>query len=293
MIKWTMATLLFWAFVGTFLAACETSPTPARVLIPTSTERPLLPATVRPLPAPTERPLLPATVRPLPTPAREPTQSKYLPLSSGNKWVYRKTVLRKVFAWQAYGKVGQSTVTFARGTPPNILPGESEETFTVTDKVEENGLELWKIAVSSPTARDGRYGSWLTTPDTILWGRVPSSEHVIEIDEILVSQSVFEGERRHRGILLVETLVKGTEATLQSLKPVKFVASAKSVDAEVPAGRFKGCLEITMKVEGTGDQEGWTTYSYYAAAVGLVRELQKDDRNNTTYILELIRYELK
>jgi hypothetical protein len=245
-------------------------------------------------PRPPQATPLPTTNTPPPTRAEASAgiAATTLPLAEGNKWVYKKTVSRKVFAWEAYGKLGEDSVTFARGTPPDIPLGESEETFTVVGKVDEDGLEFWEIAVSSPTARDGRYGSWLTTPDRILWGGTYSDEQVVEIQEIMISESVFEGEKRHHGLLLLEPLVEGKQAEVQFMNAISFTASFESANIQVPAGNFETCLEMITQVKGSDDQEGWTTISYYAPGVGLVAEVQLDDQDQPTYTLELLRYEL-
>ena len=236
---------------------------------------------------------------------KDSLQSKYFPLAKGNQWEYKRTLFegRKVFSWEAYTlvvkgynsseKEGETTfTTISRGS----LPQQSEETYSVKDQAyDENGIPMWEIEISSPTARDGRYEGLTLAPDTILWGRVPSGEGVIEIGEILISEHFFAGKRKHKGTLLVEPLAEEVEARMQPMGlPVEFITSAKLISVTVPAGRFHKCLQMITKVKVKGDDKikSWTTYSYYAPKVGLVKEVQKNNEDKETYTLELIRYNL-
>jgi hypothetical protein len=227
------------------------------------------------------------------SPPAEVASSQYLPLGVGNAWVYKKTVLRPVFAWEAYQKTDDIKVMLVLGISPSLTTGEYEETIRVKNKVEDNGLELWEIEVSAQTVRDGRYGGLFIPPHQILWGRVPSSEHVIEIGEILINQSFFEGERRHTRTLLAEPPAEHVQILLQpSGLPVTYITSPNRVDVEVTAGRFCCALEMIMEIEDTEQGRTWSTYSYYVPEVGLVKEFQKDDAGHMTYLFELIEYEV-
>jgi hypothetical protein len=220
--------------------------------------------------------------------------SNFLPLAIGNKWVYQKTISQDVFAWEAYQVKGEKIVTFAVGTPPNMPSGTSQETYLIIDTINENGLQYWELQVSDSKARDGRYGSWYTKPDRILWGRVPSSEHLVEIDEVMTTRTgFFTDEKRHEGVLLLEPLQSGVKATIQQvgLDEVQVTALPELANVETPAGKFPCSFEMITEVKT--DQYQWTTYSYYAPGVGLVKEVQKDDKGNVTYVMELTGYELK
>ncbi len=228
-----------------------------------------------------------------PADASQP-QSTYLPLAIGNEWVYTRTVSQGVFSWEAYRESGKDEITLAAAPSPDIPVGESEETYLITNMVEEDGYQHWEVKVSDSKARDGRYGSLLTKPDKVLWGRVDSSEHLIEIDELLIKlKGHFSNEKRHSRILVIEPLQEGVEARLSGvgLEAVLYTVPPQLVDVEVPAGKFPCSLEMNMLVEA--DQRSWETRSYYASHVGLVKELQRDEMGNLTYTMELAKYELK
>lgn len=217
--------------------------------------------------------------------------SNFLPLVAGNTWTYAKTVSDEVFSWEAYSPKNSTEVTLAIGAPPDLQVGKSAETYRITRIVQESGFEFAEVEVSSATARDGRYGAWYTKPDRILWGRVPSSEHLIEMDEVMIANAtVFQDERRFQQILLAEPFESGVEATLQQLSAVKQVVSADLVDVTVPAGHFPCTLVVTTAVEN--QETKWLTYSFYALGVGLVKEVQQNSSGETTYDLELTQYTL-
>lgn len=224
----------------------------------------------------------------------EAQQSKYLPLSVGNNWTYRKKVPEgaKVFFIKPYPHGENEAIL--KG-PSEILSGESQETFVVKDHRTEDGIERWEITITPKTARDGRYGTGpFKNADTVLWGRVISSGSVIEIGEIFIyNSSILEPkERRHTLPLFVEPLLENADVTIFGNAPGEYGSSHKRVTVEVPAGRFEGCLEMVQKVKGTDEYKMWTIHSYFASGVGLVKEIQKDEKGNTTYTLELLKYEL-
>lgn len=229
-----------------------------------------------------------------PAPSPEQAFSGYLPLADGNTWTYTKTVSGTVLAWEGYRVAGKG-VQFVVGPSRDVTPGRSEETYSIKGKAVKYGPGLWDVKVEPDLskARDGRYGGLLTRPEKILWGRIPSGTDVIHIGEVLIRESVFEGEKRHEGTLLVEPLKEGVEVMVQDLKGVIFRTSPQLLDVTVAAGRFPCSLEMTMTVEGTQPGSKWTTHSYYAFGVGLVREVQRDARNNEIYSLELRRYRVR
>ena len=290
-----LSTLFLLLFVGASLVACSSA-----------SSSPVSPSVVPSLPvASSGRPSATASAAhsssaPVPTRRSSPgsvatsSQSQFLPLAAGNVWTYRKSVSAKVHAWEAYGAVDGDSVQLAWGAPPDIRPGRTTETFKVIGRREVDGLGFWAISVSDPSARDGRYGAWLTVPDTILWGRVPSSEHIVEIDELMISESVFEGERRHRAPLLAQPLNEDVQVSLRpSGLPVEVSAAIQPRSVDVPAGHFDECLEVVTRIEGSDDQPGWTTYSCYVAGIGLVMEVQVDASGDPTYTMELVAYDLK
>jgi len=64
----------------------------------------------------------------------------------------------------------------------------------------------------------------------------------------------------------------------------------------VPAGKFSSCLEIITEVTLDEKKEDWSnsymTYSYYALDIGLVKETQKKPDGETTYTLELTKFQI-
>lgn len=219
----------------------------------------------------------------------EQPYSDYLPLATGNFWTYHRTVLQDVHTWEAYQILSEGTVRTAVMTVPGITSGDSEETYRVIGPADQLGL--WEIEVSAPLSRDGRYGGGYTKPDRIMWGRMPSSEDIIEIDEILTQESYFEGTKKYRGVLLAQSLIEGAEATLMlSGSDTTYTASSTWTEITVPAGTFSCTLEMVTQVES--DFASWKTYSYYAPGVGLVKEMQVDDSGRSAYTLELVQYQV-
>jgi len=222
-------------------------------------------------------------------------QSRYLPLVVGNKWTYAKTVSGKtpVVAWEAF-KIGEKT-QFVFGPVKAIAAGTYEETYSVAAITEEDGRQRWLIDLPIATARDGRYSGLVARTDKVYWGRVVSSEHLIEIGEIQVWEH-FAGPYKHQRTLLIDPFLEGVEATLQSLTTVQTKNSAKRASVTVPAGSFSGCLMVTgtLTVPNSGNEDGqiWNTLSWYAPGVGLVKEQQEHD-GIASYTLELIKYDLK
>jgi hypothetical protein len=224
-------------------------------------------------------------------------QSNYLPLAVGNQWQYKRTILRDIYAWEGYAEEkedGKSELQFLVGQPSGFAPGESTETYIITGTVEKGGLQFWEVQVSSPQARDGRYGGVYTQPDRILWGRVASSAEIIEIDEILTQEAgYFIGAKREERILVVEPLIQdNVQATLSHtrLPEIQYTALPDLTQVDVPAGKFSCSVEVVTKVDT--DQFKWETHSFYAPHIGLVKEVQYDDAGKVTYTLELVQYKL-
>lgn len=251
------------------------------------------------IPAPSNRTR--STARPTGAPSEVPEQisrgcfqavsnseqpySNYLPLNTGNYWTYRRTVLQEVHTWEAYRTLNEGTVTFVVMAVPGIRPGDSEETYRVLAPGDEIGL--WKMEVSDTLSRDGRYGGGYTKPDQILWGRVPSSEDIIEINEILIKESYFEGTKKYETVLLAQSLIEGADVMLSNSK-VTYAASSTWAEITVPAGTFPCTLEMVTQV--VSDFASWKIYSYFAPGVGLVKEMQIDDSGQAAYTMELVEY---
>lgn len=217
----------------------------------------------------------------------EQPYSNYLPLNTGNYWTYHRTVLQDVYTWEAYQTLNEGTVTFVVMTVPGIQPGDSEETYRVLAPDDEIGL--WKMEISDPLSRDGRYGGGYTKPDQILWGRVPSSEEIIEIDEILIKESYFEGTKKYETVLLAQSLIEGAEVTLMlSNSKVTYAVSSTWTEITVPAGTFPCTLEVVTQV--VSDYASWEIFSYFAPGVGLVKEMQIDGSGQAAYTMELVEY---
>ena len=125
--------------------------------------------------------------------------------------MYRKTVFegQKVNSWTVWETENEEDEGTARAIILDIPfePGESEETYTVTDEISEDGIKRWVIEVDADDARDGRYDVPNMTTNVIQWGRLVSGGDVIEIGEILISESFFEGTRRSENTLLIEPLL--------------------------------------------------------------------------------------
>lgn len=223
--------------------------------------------------------------------------SHYLPLAKGNTWTYRKTEKEKIFFWSLserdkvwYGTIKSET-------------GMSEETYAVKESIIENGLKFWEIQVSSPKARDGRYGAVCGLIDRILWGRVPSSEHIIEIEEIIVRKSYFSDEWKEERPILIEPVVKDMKISVTPGRwddttgfhphPLDMTISAaiEKLNITVSANTWKECLKVSTEVKTEKYQ--WTRHSYYVRGIGLVKEIQEDRNGDLTYLLELISYTLK
>lgn len=224
--------------------------------------------------------------------------SHYLPLAKGNTWTYKKTIQgnREVFCWSLY-----DADRFIYG-PLELTTGISEETYAVEKSFVENGRKSWGIHVSGSEARDGRYGAMRGFIDKIIWRRVPSSEHVIEIDEIIVRHSSFLGEWMQESPIVIEPIRKELKVSAMSgwwdnttFHPypidIETTSQLEKVKITVPAGTWNEFLKICTEVN-TDDYQ-WVTCSYYARDVGLVKEIQKDRNGDLTYSLELVRYTLK
>jgi LysM repeat protein len=227
-----------------------------------------------------------------PHPETEPEQlhSTYLPLAQGNTWTYNKTVTGTVFAWEAYTAESTGQTQMLVGPPESVTTGKFEETYQIVGPASTPGL--WEVAVPGTSARDGRYGGLLNHPDTILWGRVPSSKDVIEINEVMFWESVFQGHVEQSIVLLVEAHLADVE--IMMIPPPGYVTYTTRVNPDpiqTPAGSFTCTLEVTMKVDGEPYQ--WRTISYFVPGVGLVKEYQLNEKNEQTYLMELTGYSLK
>ncbi|MCX5645051.1 MAG: hypothetical protein NTZ17_10270 [Phycisphaerae bacterium] len=223
-------------------------------------------------------------------------QSKYLPLSVGNKWVYRKTVPRgaAVVAWEAL-EIDEK-IQFAFGPVEQIRQGTFEEVYVIKDRIVEDGRQRWVIDVGTKeTARDGRYSGLMMSVDRVLWGRLPSSEHVVEIGEIMIWEH-FAGPFRQQRTLLIEPRQPSVEAHMSRLDGMVIVSnSSKPAAVTVPAGKFEECIEIVTELRLKRRDEKvdiWRTRSYYAPNVGLVKEEQSSPERKPTYTLELTEYKL-
>ena len=237
-------------------------------------------------------------------------QSEYLPLSKGNSWTYKRTV---------FSDKGVFTIRPASGGPgiamgnSNVGLGTTLETYEVKDW--DSKQKAWQITVNNMSGRDGRYGGLILSDevDKIFWGIDPSQKDaLIVIEKLLLPPSVFRGERRTKFPILIDPMAEGTMLEFQygEFMRVKSI-SGLGRDISVTAGKFSSLLLVIfeMKPQGitgkkpanvkkTGEtkkfnwEDGWTTASFYAPGVGLVREVQKDSKGNETYLLELIKYEL-
>jgi len=171
-------------------------------------------------------------------------------------------------------------------------------------------VKFWEIGVEPANARDGRYESipgTALTVEKILWGRVPSSEHIIEIDEVIVRviarSPIFEGtEVREERPILLEPKTAGMEVRIapswdgSSFHPtpvnMEVKASLQEVDIVVPAGTWREVLEVTTDIK-PDEANKWTIISYYVQGVGLVKEVQFDPEGSESYRLELESFETK
>ncbi|MCK4340647.1 MAG: hypothetical protein KAY37_02845 [Phycisphaerae bacterium] len=236
----------------------------------------------------------------------EPEGSQYLPMNTGNTWTYYKSTSGKgeILLWALIERSGDkgkvAYITAKAG------PATSQETYTVQESVQDGRLKFWQIRVDPTEARDGRYGSIPGTAlrvEKILWGRVPSSEHIIEIDEVIVRNPVFGGtEVREERPILPEPKTTDMEVRIvpgtwngSSFHPtpvnMEIKASLQKIDIVVPAGSWREVLEVTTDVKQEGAK--WTTISYYVQGVGLVKEVQFDPEGSESYRLELKSFQLK
>lgn len=227
---------------------------------------------------------------PHPTIKLEQLESTYLPLATGNTWTYDKTVTSQVFAWEAYTAENTGQTQMIVGPPENVTTGKFEETYQIIGETDKPGL--WEVAVPDTAARDGRYGGLVNRPDTILWGRVPSNKEVIQINEVMFWESAFQGHVEQSIIFLVETHLPDMEVTMTPPPGhVTYITRVQPIPITTPAGSFPCTLEVIMQVDGEPYQ--WTTTSYFAPGVGLVKEYQLNEKGRQTYIMELTHYELK
>lgn len=264
---------------------------------------------------------------------KKPLKAKdFFPLKTGNTWTYTRKTLNpgKICAFSERTIMGPSmhydpgTTIFstshclsyiAKTTKSQNGIFVSKETYTImdnmvyknedyafTDNKGEQVNGFYHVALSERGARDGRYWGSLSAKmredPNVRWGKVNNTLH--EIVKSRYADGAVTSNQIVAGLLKPEMYSSGHT----------WIVFSKGYNSiAVPAGMFSGCL-VNRTVVGADnaeevinggephwvDKDGFgcfSTYSYFADGVGLVREFQVDSKGDTTYILELESFEIK
>ena len=243
-----------------------------------------------------------------------PKEQNYLPLAKGNTWTYERTVEdpEKVYIWRHLVCLQTGHTYTARGLgfkKNDDIPKKGIEKYTVENRGKIDGKEFWEINISTLYARDGRYQFVGHPAERILWGRISTGETDLRswVEERInygfaplspCMSGLSYSKTVHQAWFLLEPREDLEVSTEYGLTTI--TATANRIDILTPAGKFPKCLEVITEVASEDETKkssdigmGWTTYSYYAPNVGLVKEVQKDYKGDTTYTLELIDYKLQ
>lgn len=226
---------------------------------------------------------------------------KYFPLAIGNEWTYKRTVSqgKKPLFWFVYevekprplNQYWDARIDHPKGSwasyVGNAVDIESgTETYKIVKKTDQVGeykkLDAFEVTVSDK-ARDGRYE--LQKLEGVYW-RYTESGFVWE---------VIRGFHLGEGILVngYIAFLKLNEELEEVSERKRRISCKRSEEINVPAGRFKHCIENTIKSLGGVEEEEFTTIDYFAKDVGLAKEVQYNSKGEMTYKLELIDYNVK
>jgi len=226
---------------------------------------------------------------------------KYFPLAVGNMWTYKRTVSqgKKPLFWFVYeveksrplNQYWDARIDHPKGSwasyVGNAVDIESGiETYKIVKKIDQVGeykkLDAFEVTVSDK-ARDGRYE--LQKLEGVYW-RYTESGFVWE---------VIRGFHLGEGILVNDYIafLKLNEGLEEVSERKRRISCERSEEINVPAGRFKNCIENTIKSLGGIEEEEFTTIDYFEKNVGLVKEVQYNSKGKITYKLELINYNVK
>jgi hypothetical protein len=243
-------------------------------------------------------------------PATDPLSAgrgTYLPLAEGNRWTYRKTILpggqpRLWSMFPAPKEKGDLVISVGGN---HFESGVTEETYLVGKRSSDG---RWDVTVTSDMARDGRYaGNFMgSSVQRISWGPMIKRPRpdLIVIDEVIVMSRwppYGDGPLERVDYLLIETNTSrpsGKHATLWTGWS-RVEAEHTSEEIRVPAGQWRHCIRMITNfgkepIKNTKahreDATRWSTVSYYARDVGLIKEQQVDHDGRATYTMELTNY---
>jgi hypothetical protein len=103
-------------------------------------------------------------------------------------------------------------------------------------------------------------------------------------DTVLIQVSLKQGTWREESYTM--EYAYGTP----SRYTVEFRPVGKTVST--PAGSFDGCYERVQNFYGKGQIREWSTHTFWASDVGMVREFQVDSEGKLAYDLQLTAYKL-
>jgi len=242
---------------------------------------------------------------------------RYLPLAVGNKWTYQRTVYQSDEVFH-YGKQiiekpnwnspPRGAVYFTVGRTIEKMPYSSRETYTISNFTLADKFAFWEVEIEGIIPRDGRYSSLYTKKEpNVKWLYV--NEGIWEIMDGEYSDAETKNQTwlavLKPGIIISDSVKQGETpfwAIGAVLTPEKITT---------PAGKFLNCLKNCTMIRGQNLKEvllenkppeylewedgfgSFTTISYYAKDVGLIKEVQYNSKGEVTYKLELIDYNVK
>ena len=256
----------------------------------------------------------------------------YLPLAKGNTWEYERTVSdsKRVCSWQHELHImpgGMTMVYSTRGFGLMVEdpPKRSTERYSVTGQEKAGDDSFWVIDVKGECPRDGRYYRHGTPAEKVLWGRLsakgPRGSSMTFFQERVhygMDYDSFSGprySREHHATMLIIPDLPGSSLSM-NVEPAEVACLGTTESVKVPAGTFNNCLVMltTLPPEGIGDlrdrmpklpagmevpppkendfTRGWTTKTYFARGVGMVKEVQVSWDGRETYRLELKKYNI-
>jgi|GEM_PF-5726794 len=240
---------------------------------------------------------------------------RYFPLSIGNTWAYKRTLIDpdNVFSYtektttEAGWDIPEGVRYFTVGKSLfGEKKGVSHETYTITSKDENNCFSIQIKGSDNP--RDGRYEDIYASSDdnrNIRWKYVSKG-----VWEILDGRYADTKTRDQIWSVILDSDILISNPSNKGEIPSWIIGSTMYDNKiSVPAGTFANCLENVTVVGGSNieeiiknnspirckDKDGFgcfITKSYYAKDIGLILEIQFDKDNNIVYKLELEDYKI-
>ncbi len=244
------------------------------------------------------------------------TLKRYLPLAVGNKWTYQRTVYKsdEVFHYrkQIIEKPGwnsppRGAVYFTLGRTIEKMPQSSLETYSISNSTLTDKFASWDVEIEGTIPRDGRYSSlYIKEEPNVKWLYVDGGVWELMQGEYLGAETISQTWLAvlEPGIIISDSAKEG-EIPFWAIGAVLIPEKITT-----PAGKFSSCLKNCTMIRGQNLKEvllkdmppeyseqedgfgNFTTISFYAEDVGLIKEVQYNSKGELVYELALIEYKV-